>query len=127
MLLKIMNKVKDFLFSGYLFLGSLIFFLYISYLFLSGNLVSLFLNKEMSQFIFSLEFQFINNIYNEFNDDNFFIGIIILLIFIIANFIGLFFLLSIFIIFLGCSTLWIGFIFPEFYHDKILGSLTRFI
>ena len=126
MLLKIMNKVKDFLFSGYLFLGSLIFFLYISYLFLSGNLVSLFLNNEMSQFIFSLEFQFINNIYNEFNDDNFFIGIIILLIFIIANFIGLFFLLSIFIIFLGCSTLWIGFIFPEFYHDKILGSFNDF-
>tara|TARA_X000000368_G_C22649854_1_gene544798 strand:- start:194 stop:574 length:381 start_codon:yes stop_codon:yes gene_type:complete len=126
MLLKIMNKLKDFLFSSLIFFGSLIFFLYISYLFLSGNLFNLFINNNITQFFFSLEIQFINNIYNEFNDNNYFIGLIILLIFIIANIIGIIFLFFNFIIFLGCLTLWIGFIFPEFYRHKILGPLNDF-
>ena len=118
-----MNKLKDFLFNGYMFLGSFIFFLYIAYLFLSGNLSNQFLNNNVIQFIFSLEIQFINNIYSQFNDENFFIGLMLSVIFIVINLAGLIFLGFFFIIFLGISTLWIGFIFPKFYHNRILEPL----
>ena len=76
-----MNKLKDFFFSGYMFLGSFIFFLYIVYLFLSGNLSNQLLNNDLTQFIFSLEIQFINNIYIQLNDENFYIGLMPSLIF----------------------------------------------
>ena len=118
-----MNKLKDLFFSGYMFLGSFIFFLYIVYLFLSGNLSNHFLNNNVTQFFFSLEIQFVNNIYSQFNDENFFIGLIFSLIFIVTNLFGLILLGFFFIMFLGISTLWIGFIFPKFYHNKILGPL----
>ena len=122
-----MSKLKDFLFNGYMLLGSFIFFLYIAYLFLSGNLSNQFLNNNVIQFIFSLEIQFINNIYSQFNDENFFIGLMLSVIFIVINLAGLIFLGFFFIIFLGISTLWIGFIFPKFYHNKILGPLDDFL
>ena len=118
-----MSKLKDFLFNGYMFLGSLIFFLYIAYLFLSGNLSNQLLNNDLTQFIFSLEMQFINNVYSQFNDENFFIGLMFSLIFIVINLVVLIFLGFFFIMFLGISTLWIGFIFPKFYHNKILEPL----
>ena len=118
-----MNKLKDLFFSGYMFLGSFIFFLYIVYLFLSGNLSNHFLNNNVTQFFFSLEIQFVNNIYSQFNDENFFIGLIFSLIFIVTNLFGLILLGFFFIMFLGISTLWIGFIFPKFYHNKILRPL----
>ena len=118
-----MSKLKDFLFNGYMLLGSLIFFLYIAYLFLSGNLSDQLLNNDVTQFFFSLEIQFINNIYSQFNNENFFIGLMLSLIFIVINLAGLIFLGFFFIVFLGISTLWIGFIFPKFYHNRILEPL----